>query len=274
LYQSAVLLGRDHIELGEITVVEITPDLAIGISRGRFPKGYQHTDPNEDAVLAATDGETTVLAVADGHNGLAASHAAIEAIASTTETSLALTGGLLERLVNTLLAVVCDLDNGVSRTALTVCVTNDRGFEAATFGDSGVIISGNRRSEMYQGKTAFLGGPDTKPERLHIERISHPIVAAVTDGVFSFLPQSKPKFFHQQPDESLSHLCEHLIQLAFSGGAGDNIAVAVHRSESTRHQYLGFDRVRIDRGGNLHAAENEQLVGRGWDSGPTARFRP
>ena len=239
MYKSAALFGRDHAELGEITVVEITPDLAIGISRGRFPKGYQHTDPNEDAVFAATDGETSVLTVADGHHGVAASHNAIEAMASTTETSLAVASGLLERLMTAGSNAVRDLDNGVSRTTLTVCVTDHRRCEVATFGDSGLIVVGKWRTEMHQGKAGFLGEVGSVPESLHIERKNSHLVAAVTDGVFSFVPRSKHDLHQHASEESVSRFCERLIQLAFTGGAGDNVAVAVHRPESTRHQLPG-----------------------------------
>ena len=77
-FRSALLLGEDHTELEEVAITEVTPNLAIGISRGRFPKGYPHVDPNEDAVYAATDGTTTVLVVADGHQGFDAARAAID----------------------------------------------------------------------------------------------------------------------------------------------------------------------------------------------------
>ena len=82
-FHSALLLGEDHTELEEVAITEVAPNLAIGISRGRFPKGYPHIDPNEDAAYAATDGTTTVLAVADGHQGFDAARAATSAIADT-----------------------------------------------------------------------------------------------------------------------------------------------------------------------------------------------
>ena len=67
--RSSLLLGSNYETLGDVAIEEITPQLAIGISRGRFRKGYPHVDPNEDAVIVAADDATTVLAVADGHNG-------------------------------------------------------------------------------------------------------------------------------------------------------------------------------------------------------------
>ncbi|MGE5272170.1 MAG: hypothetical protein ACM3QU_00130 [Verrucomicrobiota bacterium] len=43
--------------------------------RGRYPKTYPHTDPNEDIVACAHDDPRTILAVAAGHNGLESSEA-------------------------------------------------------------------------------------------------------------------------------------------------------------------------------------------------------
>src|SRR5665811_1231436 len=80
--RTALLLGDDHIELEDVAIREITPNLAIGISRGRFPKGYPHIDPNDDAVFATINGDTEILAVADGHQGFDAARAAITAIAN------------------------------------------------------------------------------------------------------------------------------------------------------------------------------------------------
>src|SRR5665811_2204355 len=66
--RTAVLWGNDHTELGEIGFTEVPPAGAIAISRGKFRKGYSYLDPNEDAVLIATDGTSWLLAVADGHD--------------------------------------------------------------------------------------------------------------------------------------------------------------------------------------------------------------
>src|SRR5690606_2081920 len=48
-------------------------------------KGYASVDPNEDAVLGAAGPAGRVLAVADGHNGVEASHAALRALAAHAE---------------------------------------------------------------------------------------------------------------------------------------------------------------------------------------------
>lgn len=229
MYRSAVLFGRDHTELGKLAVIEITPRLAIGISRGRFPKGYAHVDPNEDAVFAATDGETTVLAVADGHNGVDASHQTIEAIASTASETINSPGGLLDRLVRAAVESFTDLGDERCRTALTVCVLDHTGVSAVTFGDTGVIVAGRRHSRVYQGSSPFLGQQTGKPERLDLEQENSIALGVATDGVFGFMPKSVQG--HHQPAraEIAQEYVERVIDLAFKGGAGDNIAVAAHR---------------------------------------------
>jgi len=86
---TVALWGSDHTELGEIAVAEVPPAGALAISRGKFRKGYPYVDPNEDAVLVATDGTVWLLAVADGHNGFDAARAAIAAVEATCAETLA-----------------------------------------------------------------------------------------------------------------------------------------------------------------------------------------
>src|SRR5690606_11767125 len=74
-----LLHGRNHTQLGELAVEQIG-DIGVALGRGRHPKAYPYTEPNEDSLVAATDGSFHLMAVADGHNGRLASHSAIEAI--------------------------------------------------------------------------------------------------------------------------------------------------------------------------------------------------
>ena len=121
-FQSALLLGSDHTELDEVAIEVVTPNLAIGISSGRFPKGYPHADPNEDAVFATTDGVTTILAVADGHHGFDAARAAITAIAEaarapTDEAIQSIVRRLTVTPIDAVTATVPPLPRLVTRTA-------------------------------------------------------------------------------------------------------------------------------------------------------------
>lgn len=68
--RSALLVGRDHNEIGAIGLVAEGP-CAISISRGGAAKTYSHTEPNEDACLFAMGPGGALIAVADGHHGAA-----------------------------------------------------------------------------------------------------------------------------------------------------------------------------------------------------------
>jgi hypothetical protein len=72
-----LLLGRAHLAFGEVGELR-DANLGVAISRGGAAKPYAHTDPNEDAVLAASGSRGFLVAAADGHWGLRASEAAIE----------------------------------------------------------------------------------------------------------------------------------------------------------------------------------------------------
>jgi serine/threonine protein phosphatase PrpC len=91
---SALLLGRDHQQLGALACVAEGP-AAITLSRGGARKTYDHVEPNEDAVLFAYAehlGQVEparveparpgglLVAVADGHHGSSGSQAALEHI--------------------------------------------------------------------------------------------------------------------------------------------------------------------------------------------------
>lgn len=73
----ALLFGRTQLTYGEVGEIA-AGRLAVALSRGGAPKPYEHTDPNEDAVLAAAGAAGFLVAAADGHWGVHASEAAID----------------------------------------------------------------------------------------------------------------------------------------------------------------------------------------------------
>jgi hypothetical protein len=84
----ALLLGRDHIEYGAVHVETVGERSACAISVGSdrdspslAAKGDSSV-PNEDCLLVVDDGALTLLAVADGHFGIEASHELIERTAA------------------------------------------------------------------------------------------------------------------------------------------------------------------------------------------------
>lgn len=79
--RAARLLGRDHHVVGSLAAIAEGP-VAITLSRGGARKTYDHTEPNEDAVLFAHDRGGTMVAVTDGHHGAAGSQVVIEYLES------------------------------------------------------------------------------------------------------------------------------------------------------------------------------------------------
>ena len=79
--RTALLRGREHLELGAVDAVAEGP-VALAISRGGAPKGYAHQDPNEDGALFALGAGGVVVAVADGHRGFEAAEVALEYVAN------------------------------------------------------------------------------------------------------------------------------------------------------------------------------------------------
>jgi len=76
---AAFLFGRSQLEIG--AVGEQTGEgIAAVLSRGGANKPYAHTEPNEDAVLAACGARGALVAIADGHWGARAAEIAIEVV--------------------------------------------------------------------------------------------------------------------------------------------------------------------------------------------------
>lgn len=148
--QFAVLWGHEHPELGVVAVEEVSPGIELALSRGKFPKGYPHLDPNENAVTAATDGVASLLAVSDGHSGHDAGRAAMEAILIATPSLLT---GAIDRPREALQAVFQDAKEAVrtaldnkdgeragSRTALSIALLGPDRVTVAGLGDSRVVL--------------------------------------------------------------------------------------------------------------------------------------
>ena len=238
-FDSALLLGEDHTELEEVAIREITPNLAIGISRGRFPKGYPHVDPNEDAVYAATDGTTTILVVADGHHGFDAARAAISAIADAAPDAIAaplevIIRQLADAAIDAVAEIVPTLPppRNTSRTSLTICAVRGDAIAATTIGDTAWIRGDPSPLEASRDRDATSSPPRPIPLRSRSQRRSSHDRAAViltTDGFLDFASDvtgtlrsaAQLDLARQQPSSSSPR--------AFAGGAGDNISVAVYR---------------------------------------------
>lgn len=71
------MLGEEYEKEGRRFIHLLSPQLAVGISPGYKTRFVSKEHPNEDAVLAATNGSVTYLALADAHWGKESSHIAI-----------------------------------------------------------------------------------------------------------------------------------------------------------------------------------------------------
>lgn len=232
---AVLLLGSNHTELGEVATEELPPQVAVGISRGRFPKGYAHVDPNEDAVFAATDGTTTILVVADGHHGFDAAHEAVLTVADITprlidEDLESTVRDLAAAAIAAVAITVPSLDSprNTSATALTIAAIRDHTIAASTIGDTSCLISTRRRTVRLGTSTPFLD-PHTDPGMLHVDVGEVPakgVIVVASDGFTDF---AKPvgRSVRSTPNHSPMKAVDSLIADAFAGGAGDNIAVAV-----------------------------------------------
>ena len=231
---SARLLGSEAVELGEIHTATLGGSCALALSRGRFPKGYPHTDPNEDACFAATDGNSWLLAVADGHNGFTAAEAAIGAIESPGLLALAATdpaGAAGQAMTLAHKAVVSALvgTDSSSRTALTVLAMSPAGVATSQAGDTVGFVVGRARARMLTEPGPFLGrdlasdalaAPDS-----HTLQPGEGVVLA-SDGLIDFLGRQPLRILAPlfDPDEPLASV-ESAVGAAFAGGAGDNVAL-------------------------------------------------
>lgn len=235
--RSALLLGSDHTELGEIAIEELAPNLAVGISRGRFRKGYPHVDPNEDAVFASTDGSTTILAVADGHGGFDAARGAISGVAEEKGPTVGQPlDSIVERLHTAATAGVADATRGLpqtreaSGTSLTVVAVRAGKVASATLGDSACFIVTQRRATRIGATTAFLSArAEFAVVRVEVGTIpEHGMVVVTSDGLLDFT-SGTDRLLRSVVGLRGRDGVERLLDAAFAGGAGDNLSIGSYR---------------------------------------------
>jgi serine/threonine protein phosphatase PrpC len=242
LPETALLLGSDHTGLGEIATAQLGTDIAIALSRGKFPKGYPHLDDNEDAVLAATDGSVSLLAVADGHSGFDAARASAEALHAATPTLLEMARGGLAAAArhgftlarNAIATALADLEEPrrSSRTALVICLVGEGEAAVACFGDTRAVLrSGRRARSLVGGYSPFLDGGTIldEVENRTIEITPGDKLVLASDGLFDFLGRKWLGKLDALGNDAASPLefVTSAVRKAFVGGAGDNISVGV-----------------------------------------------
>lgn len=237
----AVLWGKDHVVLDEIVVEALGGRAAVGITRGRHRKRYQYTDPNEDAAVAVVGARATLLAIADGHNGWAATEAAITTVvdalgndpppADVDDDALI---DLFERASRAILDVTTQPDATTpdSRTTLAIALVAPGRLQWASFGDSAVYtVTGAGAALVSAANHRFVGYP---MPRHAIDRIldrgtttigSDNWVVVASDGFVDYARPFPTHLFAGAPEPA--SVASGLVTAACEGGAGDNVAVAV-----------------------------------------------
>lgn len=232
--QSLALYGRDFPQLGPLGVVGLPGVGALSLTRGREPKPYRHTDPNEDAALLVSAEPGSLFAVADGYNGVAASERAIDAVA---ESSLDLITPESERFRTCLEAILERLtrnlqDVGVSRTCLLVAVLVDDLCHWACLGDSSLYRA--RHVAPVSTENRCVVGPDLQLDDVTREHVFGSFarspgerIVLVSDGVTNFISDDTLVAKQLASDEADAECARKIALRAMGDGAGDNIAVAV-----------------------------------------------
>jgi serine/threonine protein phosphatase PrpC len=142
--EETLLLGEDHATYGELVVrTQWFGRTACGLSPGATSsKPDRHSAKNEDALLITDESDVTMIAVADGHYGSAASHTLLQRLASLAHPLPRNPIQLLEMIRES----ADPAANGrlVAESTLAVAVWDRRernGF-GASFGDSAVMVLG------------------------------------------------------------------------------------------------------------------------------------
>ena len=231
MMQTAALFGSDYPALGDVGVVTLAESTAAAISRGRFPKGYPHVDPNEDAVALAVSDDARLLAVADGHNGFEAAKAAIEAVLEVAGTLVvdADLGSALQSASSAIALAVQDLapPRSESRSALSLALISDGILHTATAGDTVVVVIRDGHVRVFGGSEPFLGPDlDTEPPVSSLALEPGDLVVVASDGLPDFLGRGWPARLAGLASESAEVFVRAAVAAAFAGGAGDNVAVA------------------------------------------------
>lgn len=183
--RTALLRGRDHLELGGIaSITEGSASIALSI--GGSPKTYEHTDPNEDAALFAIGESGILLAVADGHHGFEAAEISLEHLASYPAPQWTEPGGVgKDSWERHALASLCDIDSQILREvrntekrgsattlALALVLPEAGTLFYAAVGDSHIFhvrVDGVEDIAQHQpegGKSFYLGRGVDSPESL------------------------------------------------------------------------------------------------------------
>ncbi|MGI8575912.1 MAG: PP2C family protein-serine/threonine phosphatase [Egibacteraceae bacterium] len=245
--ENAVLWGAEHQDVAATDVRPVGDDVALGLARGWRPKPYWYLDPNEDAVAAVIGPRATLLVVADGHSGVEASHASVRAVldhfgddpppADLLDVELVELYEVAERAV--LEATRNEpAPRHDSRTTLVVALLAGRRLQWCSLGDSVLmVVTDEAGMQLSSDAHSFVGSHltprdvDALVSRGSAEVHERAWVVLASDGYTNYSPSGV------SPADATSvclrgvsaptEAASALLELARTGGAGDNVAVAV-----------------------------------------------
>ena len=233
LVDSVRLLGRDYVKFGHVAI-EAVPGGAIGITRGRHPKAYPYTDPNEDAALIAVGEEWSLQVMADGHNGLDASHAAVEAIHNSVGPNGFSPPDDARELFEVGHQAIAALAPGLNPeasppgTTLTVVLVTPEASSVAWVGDSvAARIREGRARDLTPLDPRFLNPFNgLEPRFASFRHKPGDLVITASDGFTNFVKKSWPSTLASlAKGANPTSLVSRAIDTAGDGGSGDNIAI-------------------------------------------------
>jgi serine/threonine protein phosphatase PrpC len=226
------LLGRDFPDLGTSGFAVHPEGGALGLSRGRLPKRYAYVDPNEDATFLAHTEGGTLLAVADGFNGVTASELALAEVERSLDRMLDENPETFEEEVRSLVRRMASRADtlGRSRTCLALIAVAGDICHVAGFGDSCAF-----RASAVDPLVApedppewtVLGEPADPPPAsrfaAHFRAVPGERLAGVSDGVTNFTRSSVPETLARAGTDG--EAATRVVEDALAGGAGDNVSV-------------------------------------------------
>lgn len=255
---AVTLWGREHVAYGDIVVRDAGPGSAVALTRGLHPKPYRYTDPNEDVVAAVTGPRAALLVVADGHNGAASSEVAVATVLERLGDDpppADLDDEEMVRLFHdvgwAVLHATTALDRArrESRTTLSVALVAGGVLQWAAMGDSPVVVADLESAHELTVPTHHFVGwplPAGQVDRL-LQRGRTPVsdeawVAVLSDGFSNFTGgRTTADAVHRvlATAGTAEAGAAELVQAAFAGGAGDNVAAAVLAPRGADHPRAG-----------------------------------
>jgi ADP-ribosylglycohydrolase/serine/threonine protein phosphatase PrpC len=246
-----VLWGDEHTSLGGRSVESPIPQVSIGLSAGIRKKSYAHTDPNEDAVAVSLTPDSTLVILADGHNGMASTRAAVSVVLERLGAVLAPAEISDQDLIDLwteagerVRADAKAAGQPQSRTTLIVVLIAGGLARWAAMGDS-MLATVSARGDvtmLSERHSWFVGYPMTGDEvdarlaRGVAELSDGSWLLAASDGLTDFVSGLKHTLVDATAGRArAAAVVEQLIDAAFAGNAGDNVAIAAVRADLSLH---------------------------------------